>query len=111
MIVLLVRVDKFDLVDGCPRVTKVRRTYTAILLVTALWATAMASLFLDWPSDSTGLPYNKRYMVDQPISSSIDGPVWGCVAADLSFTYVPWIFYLDTFYPSLDIPIKTANPR
>jgi hypothetical protein len=87
MIILLTRANKFALVEGCPTVTKAGRTYATILFVAALWITAIVSLFLDWPSDSRGHHYDKRYdWVGGIEKGAIDGPVWGCFAVDLSFS-------------------------
>ncbi|KAK4152323.1 hypothetical protein C8A00DRAFT_35016, partial [Chaetomidium leptoderma] len=87
MIILLARTSKFAPVAGCPTATKAGWTYATVLFVAALWVTAIVSLFLDWPSDSEGRQYNKRYDWAGGIQNGgIEGPVWGCFAVDASFS-------------------------
>ncbi len=88
MITLLARVGRFAFDDaGCPTVTKAGWTYATLLFVAALWGTAIVSLVLNWPSDSKGHQYNKRYDWAGGIQNgAIEGPVWGCFAVDASFT-------------------------
>jgi hypothetical protein len=84
MILLLIRANKFDPVAGYPRAGW---TYATVLFVAALWASAFASLFLDWPSDSSGHQYNKRYDWGGGIENgAIEGPVWGCLGVDIAFS-------------------------
>ena len=87
MITLLARVSKFVPDAGCPTVTNAGWTYTILLLVAALWVSAIVSLFLDWPSDPKGHQYKKRYgWVEGIENGAIEGPVWGCFAVDVSFS-------------------------
>ncbi|KAH7145552.1 hypothetical protein B0J13DRAFT_525088 [Dactylonectria estremocensis] len=87
MIILLARADKFAPVDGCPTITKAGvGIYATILFVGALWVSALVSLLFDWPSDSTGDTFNKRYDGKLGIEHGVsNGPVWGCFVVDVAF--------------------------
>ena len=59
--------------------------YAMVVLVGALWASALVSALFRWPVNSSGDSLSKRYDISAGVEGAVQGVMVGCVVMDAVF--------------------------